>query len=76
MSTVRVRASVDRFEEDQAVLLLGEHGSESGAWPRSLLPDDAVEGTVLEVTLETDAEESADAAGEIRRLLSDLADSE
>lgn len=76
MSTVRVRASIDRFEGDQAVLLLGEQGLSTGVLPRSLLPDDAVEGAVLEITLETNAEESAHVAQEIRNLLSGLGDSD
>ena len=75
MSAVRVRAFLDRFEGDQAVLLLGDKESEAVVWPRAFLPSDAAEGTVLEVTVETDAEETADTSRQIRRLLDDLGDS-
>lgn len=76
MSAVRVRAFVDRFEGDRAVLLLGDRESESVVWPRVLLPPDATEGAVLEVSIEVDAEGSADASQAVRRLLNDLGDSE
>jgi hypothetical protein len=72
---MRVRAFVDRFEGDQAVLLLGDKESEAVVWPRAFLPLDAAEGAVLEVTVETDAEETADASDKIRRLLDDFGDS-
>jgi hypothetical protein len=73
--SVRVRAFVDRFEGDQAVLLIGDERSEAVVWPRAFLPSDATVGDVLEVTVETDAEETADRSRAIRRLLSDLGDS-
>ena len=74
MSTVRIRAFVDRFEGDRAVLLLGDEESEAVVWPRAFLPPDAAEGAVLEVSMEVDAEGSADASQTIRRLLNDLGD--
>lgn len=76
MSTVRVRAFVDRFEDGQTVLLLGDDQSLSVTWPRTLLPDDAGEGTVLEVIIATDVEETADMSAQIRDLLRDLGGSE
>lgn len=75
MSTVRVRAFVDRFEGDHAVLLLGDSQSRAVTWPRAFLPDDASQGTVLEVIVATDAEETADMSAQIRNLLKDLHDS-
>ncbi len=72
MSTVRVRAFVDRFEGDQAILLLGDDQSRTAAWPSALLPEDAGAGTVLEVVLTTDAEETADMTAQIRDLLREL----
>lgn len=75
MSVVRVRAFVDRFEGDKAVLILGDDESQAVIWPRSLLPSDARQGDALAVTIEVDAEETADRSREIRRLLSDLGDS-
>lgn len=75
MSFVRVRAVVDRFEGDQAVLLLGDREAASVIWPRAFLPEEASDGAVLEVTLEIDSEETADAAEQIRRLLKDLGES-
>lgn len=75
MSTVRVRAVVDRFEGDQAVLLIGDHHTRSAVWPRAFLPSDASTGAVLDVAIEIDAEETADATEQIRRLLKDLGSS-
>ena len=74
MSAVRVRAFVDRFEGDRAVLLLGDRESEAVVWPRAFLPPDAAEGTVIEMTVETDVDETADASQKIRRMLNDLGD--
>jgi len=72
VSSKRVRALLDRFEGDKAVLLLGEKESQTVVWPRAFLPPDAVQGMVLEVIVETDPEAAADMTDEIRRLLDDL----
>ncbi|WP_332449367.1 DUF3006 domain-containing protein [Methanoculleus sp.] len=50
------RVSLDRVEEGLAVLLVREEESVSFTLPRSLLPDDAREGDILEMTVRRDVE--------------------
>ncbi len=52
---MQLKAVLDRFEGDYAVLLFGEKEI-SAALPRHLLPPDAVEGSRLNVTFELDSE--------------------
>lgn len=55
MSSFEVRAFVDRFEEEQAVLLIGQEGREV-RWPSDCLPDGSREGSVLRVVIRLDAD--------------------
>jgi len=48
------RASLDRIEEGLAVLLLREDESVRFTLPRPLLPGDAREGDILEITVRRD----------------------
>ena len=59
MAELRLRAFLDRFEGDFAVLLLGDEG-EQVVWPAKLLPEGAVEGSVLCVTLDADVTKAAE----------------
>jgi hypothetical protein len=70
---MRVRAVVDRFEGDKAVLLLGEE-ERAAAWPRSALPAGAREGDVLWVELSIDAAATRAAKEEAEALLRQLLD--
>ncbi|KUK63360.1 MAG: Uncharacterized protein XD82_0371 [Methanoculleus marisnigri] len=58
-STLRV--SLDRVEEGLAVLLLREDESVRFTLPRSLLPDDAREGDILEIAIRRDVAATAEA---------------
>lgn len=74
MSTRRVRAFVDRFEGNKAVLLLGEKGVEVVTLPRSLLPPEAGEGTVLTVSIRVEPEKTAEASQRVSKLIRELTD--
>ena len=67
--TIHVRVIIDRFEDDQALLFVGDAATTS-AWPRNLLPPEAREGDVLSVCLTVDPE----ATGQLRREAEDLLD--
>ena len=64
---MQVKAVIDRFEGDRAVLLIGE-GETAVNWPRQLLPD-ATEGDVLTVTINVDAAATRQAREEAASLL-------
>ncbi|OFX15805.1 MAG: hypothetical protein A2Z18_10735 [Armatimonadetes bacterium RBG_16_58_9] len=55
MARRELKAFLDRFEGEFAVLLIGEEGVEV-PWPVDLLPCDAAEGAVVLVTLSTDTQ--------------------
>lgn len=51
---VTIKATIDRFEEEKAVLLLGEHDEQRMNFPANLLPDGAEKGTSLIITVDID----------------------
>ncbi|NLK01236.1 MAG: DUF3006 domain-containing protein [Clostridia bacterium] len=66
-----MRAVVDRFEGDQAILLFGEDEFQV-AFPRDLLPEDTREGSWLNVNFELDTEGSEKQKEKISGLLDKL----
>lgn len=64
-------AVIDRFEDDKAVLLLGED-EKKVVFPVSELPEGAEEGDYLKIKITYDAEATAAAAEEAARLLKEL----
>ncbi len=71
---MKVRAVIDRFEEDRAVLLVGESEDRQVNWFRNDLPPEAVEGDILCITAEVDAAATAQAREEAAALLQQLKD--
>jgi hypothetical protein len=55
------RVSLDRVEEDLAVLLVREDESVRITLPRSLLPEAAREGDILEIAVRRDVEGTEEA---------------
>ncbi len=70
---MRIRAVLDRYEGEKAVLLVGDDEA-SVAWPRALLPDGAKEGDVLWVALSVDEQATREAREEAEELLRQLLD--
>lgn len=68
---MRVKAVLDRFEGDKAVLLLGDEETAVN-WPRNLLPAEAREGHVIWLTGTVDQEATAKARAEAEDLLRQL----
>ncbi|NMB25050.1 MAG: DUF3006 domain-containing protein [Firmicutes bacterium] len=66
-----MQATIDRLEEDQAVLLLvTPHGEVSVNWPVALLPQGVGEGSKLDFLIN----ENRQAEAEARQRVSDLLD--
>ncbi|EKU71824.1 DUF3006 domain-containing protein [Selenomonas sp. F0473] len=65
-----ISAYVDRFEEEYAVLLLGESMKKVN-FPRAFLPDDIGEGDYIRISVARDAAATEAAAAEARALLHD-----
>lgn len=70
---MRIRAVLDRFEGEKAVLLVGDAEARV-VWPRPLLPDGAGEGTVLWLDLGMDEQATRTAKAEADDLLRQLLD--
>ena len=71
MPELRVKATIDRIEADQAVLLLvTSQGEVQVNWPVALLPQGAGEGSKLDFLVN----ENRDAEAEARQRVSDLLD--
>ena len=70
-----LRAVVDRIEGKMAVLLVGEEQYRIVV-PRSFLPEDAEEGAVLNIRMETDAAATADARRRVQELIDRLSGGE
>jgi hypothetical protein len=68
---MRVRAVLDRFEEDKAVLLVGDAEC-SVTWPRTFLPAEASEGDILWLALSIDTEATRAARAEAEEMLRQL----
>lgn len=68
---MRIRAVLDRFEGEKAVLLVGD-AEESVSWPRAVLPEETAEGDVLWLSLSVDREATRAAKAEAEDLLRKL----
>lgn len=65
-----IPAYLDRFEEDKAVLLLGDDMKKCN-FPRSYLPEGLNEGDYVKISIEYDKEATEAAEEEARQLLQD-----
>ena len=70
MSNIRV--TVDRIEGDKAVLLIRNGEEEEIILPVGLLPDEAGEGSILEISIEIDRQETARAEKRVKSLIEKL----
>jgi len=66
-----ITAVVDRFEEDMAVLLLGDE-EEQVIFPAAFLPEDIEEGDYLSLDISYDAAATEAARNEAAALLKEL----
>ena len=65
-----ISAYLDRFEEDKAVLLLGDDMKKCN-FPRSYLPDGLNEGDYVKIDIQYDKETTEAAEAEAQALLRD-----
>lgn len=71
MSRGRIKAFLDRYDGEFAVLLLGDEGREA-LWPADMLPDGVGEGSVLWIDISVDAAAQADARRQIDEFIDRL----
>ena len=69
---MKFRAIIDRFEEDKAVLLVGENEDRQVNWFRQDLPPEAREGDLLYFSVEVDVDATGQTKDEIAELLRKL----
>jgi len=70
---MNVKAVIDRFEENKAVLLVGEDERQV-VWPKKMLPDEVAEGDILQVHFEVDTVATIAAKREAALLLKAVLD--
>lgn len=63
-----ISAYIDRFEEDKAVLMLGDDMKKCN-FPKSYLPDGLQEGDYVKISIEYDKEATEAAEEEARALM-------
>jgi hypothetical protein len=67
-----MKAVIDRFEGELAVLLLGDKGEFKLNFPLSLLPDGCKEGDILNMSFERDPEATSQARERVSGLMERL----
>ena len=67
-----MKAVIDRFEDDQAVLLAGENEDIKVIFPKAFLPAEAEEGDYLAMDISVDREATEAALAEAKELLKEL----
>lgn len=70
---MQIKAIIDRLEDETAILLAGEP-ERSINWPKALLPANAREGDILEITLAIDKEATRQVKDEMEALLRQILD--
>ena len=68
---MQIKAVIDRFEGNKAVLLLGEEEIQT-IWPRQFLASEAQEGDILQVDLQIDQMATKMAKAEAESLLQQI----
>jgi len=69
-----MRAVIDRFEGNKAILLLGENEDVQVAWPRQFLPCEVQEGDILQFDFRIDTVATSFAKVEAEALLQQILD--
>ncbi len=65
---MQLKAVLDRFESDKAVLLFGDDET-AVIWPRQMLPGDLNEGDILRISVDIDREGTRMARSDAQELL-------
>ncbi len=68
----KFKATIDRIEEDIAVLLVRDEEAVRINIPLFLLPDESKEGDILDITITKDVQETEDAKERVSSLLEKL----
>lgn len=72
---MQIKAVIDRFENDKAVLLVGDEEIAVN-WLKRFLPEKVKEGDYVQLTIVFDAETTAAARAEAAELLSSITEKE
>ncbi len=68
---MQIKAVIDRFESDKAVLLIGDEEVQV-VWPRQFLDSEAQEGDILQLDLQIDQLATQAAKAEAESLLQQI----
>lgn len=67
-----LKAVIDRFEEDKAVLLLGEDEATKVNFPRKYLDQSLKEGDYVTIEIKYDEKATEEAKAEVAKLMQEL----
>lgn len=65
---MQLKAVIDRFEANKAVILVGDD-EQAVAWPRKALPEEVKEGDIIRFSINIDADATRTARSEADELL-------
>lgn len=68
---MKTEATIDRIEEDRAVLIL-EEPAEVISWPAALLPPGSKEGDIISISLKINRNKTEKSCRQISRLIEEL----
>ena len=69
---MKVKVTVDRIEEDTAVLLIRPKEDKKVIWPLSFLPEDTKEGDILDIEINRDEKTKEDSKKRVENLINKL----
>lgn len=67
-----MKATLDRFEDGYAVLLIRDGETIEVDFPACLLPEGCEEGDILDITIKRDVESTEETRGQVSRLIEKL----
>jgi len=69
---IKIRALIDRFEGETAILLLGEEEQESADFPKSFLPAGSKEGDILKIKIILESRRTKEAKLKVAEMIEKL----
>jgi len=67
---MNTKATIDRFEEDKAILILKTR--EVVIWPKNRLPENSAEGKVISISIEDDRISTENNSKKAKELLNEI----
>jgi len=69
---MKVKVTVDRIEKDTAVLLIRPEENKKVDWPLAFLPEDTIEGDILNIEINRDEKTKENSKKRVENLINKL----